>query len=193
MRTEVCAVVMSGPGAGWDAPPPAPTRDECDQAAFVVGRHADDEQTGVCPVCGVSRCQIRRDAQALVLIGVRAGVIIPDEVGDAWDGSPLGGGDRGGVMGGRRDGPPCSYSPAVLAADVMFVLAQRGLNARLRAVDIAQLHQAAWTLLTMLGIAPDTEQCACLACGGTALALADVTLVTADEEPGTPDGSRDQS
>jgi hypothetical protein len=80
-------MVMSGPGAGWDAPPPEPTRAECDRAAFTVGRHADDEETGVCPVCGVSRCWIGREAQAVVLVGVRAGVIRPDEVGDAWDGS----------------------------------------------------------------------------------------------------------
>jgi hypothetical protein len=83
----VGAVVMSGPGAGWDPPPPVPTREECDRAAGIVGRHADDEATGVCPVCGVSRCRVGRDAQAVVLRGVRAGVLRADEVGDAWDGT----------------------------------------------------------------------------------------------------------
>jgi hypothetical protein len=97
-------------------------------------------------------------------------------------------------MDGRgKTGLGQSYSPAVLAADVMFVLAQRGLNARLHAADIGQVHQAAWTLLTVLGIAPDTQQCACLACGGTALALADITVVTADDEPDTPGGAEERS
>jgi hypothetical protein len=83
----VGAVVMSGPGAGWDPPPPVPTRDECDRAAFTVGQHADDKVTSLCPVCGVSRCRVGRDTQAVVLRGIRAGVISPDEVGDAWDGT----------------------------------------------------------------------------------------------------------
>jgi hypothetical protein len=99
-------------------------------------------------------------------------------------------------MSGRRDGLSSSegsYSPAVLAADVMFVLAQRGLNACLHAGDIAQVHQAAWTLLTVLGIALDTQQCACLACGGTALALADVTPITADDESDRLGGAEDPS
>jgi hypothetical protein len=97
------------------------------------------------------------------------------------------------MVGQGKTGPGQSYSPAVLAADVMFVLAQRGLNARLQAVDIGQVHQAAWTVLTVLGIVPDTQQCACLACGGTALALADVTLVTADDEPDPLGGAEDRS
>lgn len=99
-------MVMSGPGAGWDAPPPVPSRAECDRAAFTVGLHADDE-IGVCLVCGVSRCRVGREAQAVVLVGVRAGVLRLDEVGDTWDGAArrLGTWRSDGRAGQARAGP----------------------------------------------------------------------------------------
>lgn len=54
------------------------------------------------------------------------------------------------------DGAPVgSYQPSVLVVDVAMVLVQRGVPARLRAVDLPQAHQAAWTLLELLGVRPD--------------------------------------
>jgi hypothetical protein len=95
-------------------------------------------------------------------------------------------------MDGSPDGKPLlpgSYSPAELVADVMTVVAQRGLRAHLRGDDVAQVHQAAWTLLTVLDIHPDTDRCPCLACRGTELALAEVVLLAPEDDgPGGAEG-----
>jgi hypothetical protein len=56
---------------------------ELDHAAFLVGRHADDPVTEVCPLCRVSRCGPWREGQAAVLAGWRTEQRdLSDRVGD---------------------------------------------------------------------------------------------------------------
>ena len=92
----------------------------------------------------------------------------------------------GAVSGGRAEGERVagagrpSYASSALVADVMVVLLQRGITARLRASDLPQAHQAAWTLLDVLGVEPDTSRCPCIACGGAELHLARLDLVAED-------------
>jgi hypothetical protein len=74
-----------------------------------------------------------------------------------------------------------SYQPSVLVVDVAMVLVQRGIETGMRGRDMPQAHQAAWTLLKLMGVRPDTSQCPCLACGGAELLLSDLNLVAADE------------
>jgi hypothetical protein len=64
--------------------------------------------------------------------------------------------------------------------DLAMVLLQRGVHTTLRAVDLPQAHQAAWTLLELLGVDPDTSQCPCLACGGANWHLAEINVVAGD-------------
>lgn len=59
---------LSVTGAG--AKPPRPTAQELEQAQVDARVHADDPQTGVCPHCGVSRCQTWRAADAVILRGL---------------------------------------------------------------------------------------------------------------------------
>jgi hypothetical protein len=66
----------------------------------------------------------------------------------------------------------------------MAVLLQRGVQAVLRGRDAVQAHQAAWTLLQVLGVTPDTSHCSCMACGGAALILSQVDLVVGSDDPG---------
>jgi hypothetical protein len=72
----------------------------------------------------------------------------------------------------------------MLVVDVMAVLLQRGVHAVLRGRDAVQAHQAAWTLLNLLGVTPDTSGCSCLACGGAALILSHLDLVVGSDESG---------
>jgi hypothetical protein len=67
-----------------------------------------------------------------------------------------------------------------LVADVMVVLLQRGITARLRGSDLPQAHQAAWTLLDVLGVESDTSRCPCIACGGAEFQLVALDLVAED-------------
>jgi hypothetical protein len=79
-----------------------------------------------------------------------------------------------------------SYEPSTLVVDVAMVLAQRGIETTIVSKDLPQAHQAAWTLLGLFGVEPDTSRCPCLACGGAALHLARISFVPADDarEPG---------
>ncbi len=89
-------------------------------------------------------------------------------------------------MNGDQDGPKqqvgavASYQPAALLADVMVMLLQRGIQGTLRGRDLPQAHQAAWTLLDLLGVPPDTSHCPCLACGGADFCLVNISLVAGD-------------
>jgi hypothetical protein len=87
-----------------------------------------------------------------------------------------------------------SYAPSMLLADVMVVLLQRGITGRLRASDLPQAHQAAWTLLTVLRVEPDTSRCPCIACGGADFQLVQLDLVAEDhpELTGRPDVHRSE-
>jgi hypothetical protein len=87
---EVGRVVMSGPGAGWDPPPPSPTEQEVNAAAEALLRHADDPDTGMCPECAISRCQPRREAES-VLVRDLLGEDRTDsaEVDQRWGGQQL--------------------------------------------------------------------------------------------------------
>ncbi len=87
----------------------------------------------------------------------------------------------------RPDGLAGSYQPSMLVVDVMAVLLQRGVQAVLRSADAAQAHQAAWTLLDVLGVTPDTSRCACAACGGAALILSPMDLVVGNDQPNPAD------
>jgi len=105
----------------------------------------------------------------------------------------------GAVSGDRPDseqrtgaGRP-SYAPSALLADVMVVLLQRGITARLRGSDLPQAHQAAWTLLDVLGVAPDTSRCPCIACGGAEFQLARLDLVAEDHPALTGRGQADDA
>jgi len=86
-----------------------------------------------------------------------------------------------------------SYAPSALLADVMVVLLQRGITARLRGRDLPQAHQAAWTLLDVLGVAPDTSRCPCIACGGAEFQLARLDLVAEDHPALTGRGHADDA
>lgn len=85
----------------------------------------------------------------------------------------------------RRGGEtPKAYQPSVLVMDVALVLLQRGIETTLHVRDLPQAHQAAWTLLQLLGVEPDTTVCPCLACGGAELQLSGLNLVAASDDPG---------
>lgn len=94
------------------------------------------------------------------------------------------------AVSGRQGETAKTYQPSVLVMDVALVLLQRGVHTTLKADDLPQAHQAAWTLLHLLGVQPDTGECPCLACGGAAFQLSALNLVAADDpeltgRPGT--------
>lgn len=93
-------------------------------------------------------------------------------------------------MTGRSEKPTPSYQPSMLVVDVAMVLVQRGVEPSMLGRDLPQAHQAAWTLLKLMGVQPDVGDCPCMACGGAELLLGDLNLVAADDpeltgRPGT--------
>lgn len=70
-----------------------------------------------------------------------------------------------------------TYQPSVLVVDVAMVLVQRGAEPSMLGRELPQAHQAAWTLLKLMGVEPDTSACPCMACGGAELLLSDLNLV----------------
>jgi hypothetical protein len=68
---------VAQPVAGRGPQPPRPTAEELEAARHQAKEHADDPEIGLCPHCGVPRCEPWRTADAVILNSLR-GMADPD-------------------------------------------------------------------------------------------------------------------
>jgi hypothetical protein len=58
---------MAVPASGHEPQVPPPTAAALEEARHRAREHADDPATGVCRHCGVSRCEVWREADVVIL------------------------------------------------------------------------------------------------------------------------------